>query len=196
MNGKLLRPAGLVLVGLVTGTLLGPSVVGATTPREVKDGPATPVAIVEPLPVPVSGEVSVVAEPQPEPFQCTVSGRFSDNRVIGQALGTCIELTDDQRLRIADATVSFSGFNNGFVAPVGATAEAFVTTTVNEVSGSHAIGHGSVHTGRDNEEFTSGRSMNVTADPGTTVTISIARNYEGDRLDARVVVSGHLETLE
>lgn len=192
MNRKLLRSAGLGLAGLVIGAMLAPSVVGAA---DDPGRPATPVEVVGPVPVPVSGEVSVAATPEPEPFQCRVSGRF-DTEIIGTSLGSCIEVPDDQRLRIDDATVSFSGFNNGFVAPEGATAGAFVSTTVNGVSGSHAIGHGSVHTGSDNEEFTSGRTMNLTADPGTEVTIRVRRNYEGDEPIVSVAVSGHLETLE
>jgi hypothetical protein len=49
----------LIAGSIVIGLLLAPTVVGALAPPEVKSGPATPVAIVDPLPVPVSGDVAV-----------------------------------------------------------------------------------------------------------------------------------------
>jgi len=147
-------------------------------------------------PVPVVVQSGGDGAANQQPFQCSVSGAFDSIELVGQRLGTCIELSSNQRLIITDGSISYTGFNNGFVVPVGSNITVSVGTNVDGVGVGHVIGHGLIYTGVDNETFRAGRRMKVFADPGTDVNFSIRRNYTGETGNFRAQISGYLETVD
>lgn len=115
----------VVVLAMLIGSVVGAVALGAMGKPEVKNEPATPVVLLDPLPLPVSGQVDAVVTGQ---VDATVSGQVEVVAPEGEPLQVSQpDLTSlETRLDDIEAAITNSANGNGLLTP----ANAFETVSL------------------------------------------------------------------